>query len=165
LRVLLIQSYLGSKDRAPPAFPLGLAYLSQALKEHECTVLDPNIEEHPFSAIEKTIRKTKPSIIGISLRNIDSASFSFLPYFEAMLKFIKKLCPDVKIVVGGTGFSLFSEEIMEKFPEIDYGVFLEGEYSFPALLKNLKHPQQVKGIYFRMGEKICFTGRSQPVDN
>jgi anaerobic magnesium-protoporphyrin IX monomethyl ester cyclase len=164
LRVLLIQSYLGSKDRAPPAFPLGLAYLSQALKEHECTVLDPNIEEHPFSAIEKTIRKTKPSIIGISLRNIDSASFSFLPYFEAMLKFIKKLCPDVKIVVGGTGFSLFSEEIMEKFPEIDYGVFLEGEYSFPALLKNLKHPQQVKGIYFRMGEKICFTGRSQPVD-
>ena len=164
LKVLLIQSYLGPKDRVLPVFPLGLAYLSQALKEHECTVLDPNIEEHPSSAIEKMIEKTKPSIIGISLRNIDVNSFSFLPYFESMLKFVKKLRPDVKIVLGGTGFSLFAEEIMGKLPEIDYGVFLEGEYSFPNLLKNLNHPQQVKGIYFRNGKKVFFTGRSQPIE-
>ena len=65
LKVLLIQSYSGSKDKVLPIFPLGLAYLSQALKEHECTLLDPNVEEKPFSAIEKMIEKTNPDIIGI----------------------------------------------------------------------------------------------------
>ena len=164
LKVLLIQSYSGSKDKVLPIFPLGLAYLSHALKEHECSVLDPNVEEQPFFAIEKMIEKTKPHIIGLSLRNIDINSFSFLPYFESMLKLIKKLRPDVKIVVGGTGFSLFANELMEKYPEIDYGVFLEAEYSFPHLLKNLDHSQQVKGIFFRNNGKIIFTGRSPLVD-
>ncbi len=162
MKVLLIQGYCGPKDRVLPVFPLGLAYLSQALGEHECTVLDPNIEEHPFSAMKKAIEKTEPDVIGISLRNIDINSFSFLPYFGSMLKLVKKLSPDAKVVVGGTGFSLFPEEIMQKWPEIDFGVFLEGEVSFPALLKNLDQPQQVRGIYFRRGEKVFFTGRSSP---
>lgn len=164
MRILLIQSYLGPKDKVPPIYPLGLAYLSQALTEHECTIIDPNIEDYPVHAIEKTLEKTNPEIIGISLRNIDVNSFSFLPYFESLLKLIKKILPDAKIVVGGTGFSLFAKEIMEKYSEIDFGVFLEAEYSFPALLKNLNHPEQVKGIYFRNNGKIFFTGKNQMID-
>jgi anaerobic magnesium-protoporphyrin IX monomethyl ester cyclase len=167
LRVLLIQAYVGSRGGLP-SFPLGLAYLVGALKEHECTVIDPNTVEKPFSEIERAIDKTNPDVIGISLRNIDTAqsfsSFTFFDSFVSMLKFIKKIRPNVKIVVGGTGFSIFAKEIMELLREIDFGLFLEGEYSFPDLLRNLHNPERVKGIYFRNNEKIFFTGRSESVD-
>lgn len=168
MKVLLIQACLGRNDLGLPTFPLGLAYLSGALKEHECTVLDPNTVERPFATIEKTVEKTDPDVIGLSLRNIDTAQsnsiFSFFNSFVSMIKFIDQIRPDAKIVVGGTGFSIFPQEIMERLHEIDYGLFLEGEYSFPDLLKNLDHPERVKGIYFRNSGKVFFTGRSESVD-
>jgi len=45
MKVLLIQAPLGRKGGVLSTFPLGLAYLSGALKDHELTVLDPNIGE------------------------------------------------------------------------------------------------------------------------
>jgi len=168
MKVLLIQAYLPRKGKNTPIFPLGLAYICKTLKEHECTLLDPNTVEQPMMAIQKTVEKTDPDVIGISLRNIDTVQsdnvFSYFNSFVSMLKFIDRIRPDAKIVVGGTGFSMFAQEIMEKLREIDYGVFLEGEHSFAELLKNMDHPERVKGIYFRNNGKIFFTGRNEAID-
>ena len=168
MNVLLIQSPLDKKGTVLSAFPLGLAYLVGALKEVELTVIDPNAEENPFEKIEKTIAKTKPDVIGLSLRNIDTAissdNHSYFGAFERLMDLVHRNRSDAKIVVGGTGFSIFPEEVMERFPEIDFGLFLEAEYSFPTLLQNLDNPQKVPGLYYRSDGKLNFTGKGCPVD-
>lgn len=168
MRVLLTQGYLGGKCKEQASFPLGLVYLANSLRSHECTLFDPNVVKRPFVEMEKTIQKTDPEIVGLSLRNIDTAQshdvFSYFQTFASITKFVKRIKPDAKIVAGGPGFSMFARQIMTKLQEIDYGVFLEGEHSFPELLEKLDHPERVKGIYFRKTEKIFFTGRNKPVN-
>lgn len=168
MKVLLIQAPLCKKGGVLSTFPLGLSYLSGAIKEHEVTILDPNIEKQPFEAAQKTIVKTAPDVIGLSLRNIDTAIssdvFSFFNSFEHLIDIVQKNRSQAKIVIGGTGFSIFPRAIMERFKEIDYGLFLEGEYSFPQLLKNIDKPEKVEGIFFRKNGKVCFSGKGLPVD-
>ena len=85
MKVLLIQAPQGLKEQKELAFPLGLAYLATALKNHEPTVFDPNITKQPFNEMEKILKKTTPDVIGVSLRNIDTcasrAIFNFYPYY------------------------------------------------------------------------------------
>jgi len=168
VKVLLIPAYLGRKGQELPSFPLGLAYLLGNLNTHECTLFDPNVVERPFVETQKIIEKTEPDVIALSLRNIDTTQswdvFSYFQQFVSMLKLVKRIRPDTKIVVGGTGFSMFAQEIMVKLPEIDYGVVLEGECSFPELLEKMNHPERVSGVYFRNNGKVFFTGRRRPID-
>jgi len=51
------------------------------------------------------------------------------------LKHIKKYFPDIKLIVGGTAFSIFPKELIKKCPEETVGVIGEGE---SVLLKYLK---------------------------
>ena len=168
MKVLLIQAPLGKTGGVLSAFPLGLAYLGGALKNVELTVIDPNAEAQPFESVEKTIAKTKPDIIGLSLRNIDSSIsssvHSYFGLFSDLVALVHKNRSSAKIVVGGTGFSIFPEQIMERFPEIDYGLFLEAEYSLPALLQNMDYPQKVPGLYYRKDGKVNFSGKGCLVD-
>ena len=168
MKVLLIQSPLGRTGGETLAYPLGLAYLAGALKDVELTVIDPNMEGQPFDAAEKAIAKTRPDVIGLSLRNIDTAIssdvYSYFSSFERLVEVVQRNCSDAKIVVGGTGFSIFPEEVMLRFPAVDFGLFLEGEYSFPELLSNLDAPERVEGIYYRRNSQIHFTGKPCPVD-
>jgi len=168
VKVLLISAYLGRKGLELTSFPLGIAYLLETLKNHECTVFDPNMVERPFIETQKIVEKTEPDVIALSLRNIDTTqswdAFSYFQQFVSMLRFVRRIRPYAKIVVGGTGFSMFPQEIMMKLSEIDYGVFLEGEYSFPELLERIDHPKRVSGVYFRNNGKVFFTGRSKPID-
>ncbi len=169
MNVLLVQSYLGRKEELA-IYPIGIAYLKLVLEEkHDVVIYDPNIDKTPFPAgLIHELKRTKPDIVGISLRNLDTTSYKdrFL-YYKTMgpaIEAIKKVVPQAKITVGNTAFSMFAVEIMEKYPEIDYGIFLEGEESFPQLLENLNNPANVEGVYFREDGKIKFSGPNTPPD-
>ena len=168
MRVLLIPAYLGDRGQELPSFPLGIAYLRGRLNNHECTAFDPNTVEHPFAELQKSVDKAEPDVIAFSLRNIDTTQswdvFSYFQQFVATLKLVKQLKPEAKIVVGGTGFSMFAPEIMTRLPEIDYGIFLEGEYAFSELLEKMDRPERVRGLYFRRDGEVLFTGRREPID-
>jgi radical SAM superfamily enzyme YgiQ (UPF0313 family) len=162
MRVLLVQADLcGSRA---PIFPIGLSYVATALKKHEVRIFDPNITANYLVELEKTVRDFQPNVIGLSLRNIRlylENSNTFIPYdeqLEPIIQVVKRADPDGKIVIGGPAFSMFAEQIMSKEPEIDFGVFLDGEESMPELLENLSSPEQVTGLYVRNGDGILFTG-------
>lgn len=163
MKVLLVQSYLGQCDSFP-VYPLGLAYIGTSLnhKGHEVEIFDPNVSTHPYDDLQKRVVSFSPDIVGISLRNIDNqhrvAPFYHYQYFQHTLKTIKESSPDVKIIVGGAGFSMFAEKIMERNPSIDFGIYLEGEENVPELLDNLNNPESVSGIYFRKNGKVTFSG-------
>ena len=168
MKVLLIQAPLNKKGGLLSVFPLGLAYLSGALKNHEVTVLDPNACDNPLEEVKKNLSQVNPDVIGLSLRNIDTAistdSYSFFSSFEALTKLVHENRSDAKIIVGGTGFSIFPREIMQRFSELDYGLFLEGEETFPRLLDNLDRPERVPSIFYRKDGKMHFSGKGALVD-
>jgi anaerobic magnesium-protoporphyrin IX monomethyl ester cyclase len=163
LRVFLCQSYLGPPTAvAPVVFPLGLAYVASAIKdEHEVYCWDPNVAENPEKEFPELLEKVNPEVVGLSLRNIDSAVSSsttwYYPRFVSMVRTIRQKAPHAKIVVGGPSFSLFAKEIMKRNPEIDFGVILDGEEPFARLLKDFTHPERVNNVIFRKEKLICFS--------
>jgi radical SAM superfamily enzyme YgiQ (UPF0313 family) len=77
---------------------------------------------------------------------------------------IKSLAPDILIIAGGAGFSIFGRELMERFQELDAGVFLEGETTVREILSHHDQLDKVKGIFLRSGEDVIFTGKIPFVD-
>jgi radical SAM superfamily enzyme YgiQ (UPF0313 family) len=165
MRVLLIQSYLGGNE--PLVFPIGLACLKSRLGAYEVRAFDANASKDPAGDMRTLIGSFAPDVIGISLRNIDSTNkrevVFYYEYLNDALDTIKS-CSSAIIVVGGSGFSIYAKEIMENEPRIDFGVYLEGEHTFPDLLGNLDAPENVRSVYYRRNGKLFFTGPAEHME-
>ena len=162
-KVLLIQQYQGRKEHMGAVFPLGLAYLATALSDqYDVSVFDANLYDDPYPVIEERVSAFSPDIVGISLRNIDTLDrrdpFYYFKTIQPTIDIIKAQTPTAKIVVGGSGFSIFAEEVMERVKDIDFGVYLEGEETFPELIEKMDRPKEVKGLFFRDHQAVIFTG-------
>ncbi|MBN1424025.1 cobalamin-dependent protein [Candidatus Fermentibacteria bacterium] len=167
MRVLLVQTNTLLDE--PPIFPLGLAYLATALRTagHHVCGYDRNLGIGDSAALCRALGTVRPDVVGVSIRNIKNARpgmhLSTIDEHRSVLREIRSHAPEARIVVGGSGFSLYATELMQAIPEIDLGVFGEGEESFPALLDALDTPQSVKGVLFREDGAVRFTGRCSPV--
>jgi radical SAM superfamily enzyme YgiQ (UPF0313 family) len=165
VKVLLVQSYLGGSE--PLVYPLGLACLASALRGHEVTVFDTNTSPRPFDELGDLITKTGPEVVGVSLRNIDSTNKRKVVFYYQFLKRtidVVKSRTRAKIVIGGSGFSMFAREIMEEEQRIDYGISREGEHAFALLLDNLDAPENVSSLYYRGNGAISCTAAGPSVD-
>ena len=167
MNILLIEAYHGRTES--PVFPLGLSCLASSIKGHNLKVFDPNVSADYILELSDILKDFKPHIVGISLRNIDSTNkrrvVFYYSYLKELIDVIKAWsCRNSKIVVGGSGFSMFANEIMQDEQRIDYGVFLEGENTFPELLKHLGQPDAVRGVFFRENGRVVFTGSNEQVD-
>ncbi|MFC1636786.1 cobalamin-dependent protein, partial [Planctomycetota bacterium] len=167
MRVLLVQSHLGRIQYSPPLFPIGLCYVATGLTKHTVKIIDLNIWELPlaYNMLEKELSEFNPDVVGISIRNIDTTyRFDVFYHFKTIrptAQLIKKHNPDITLLVGGPGFSLFAQKIMERVPEFNFGIYLEGEESVAELLDNLNSPETVKGIFIRKNGAVQFTGQRQ----
>lgn len=162
MKVFLVQSLLGKKDDGC-IYPLGISYIATAIADaHEVRAFDPNTSSDPHGELRRLLREFAPDVVGISLRNIDSQGRIDIAYyykhFQAVLATAREAAAGSVIIVGGTGFSMFAQKIMERNPAIDLGVYLEAEESFPELLANLATPERVKGIYYRREGRVMYTG-------
>ncbi|MBI5196652.1 MAG: radical SAM protein [Nitrospirae bacterium] len=168
MKVLLIQLYSGTECK--PVYPIGLSYLSTALTSHEVRILDQNLcGGDPFLETEKLISVFSPEVIGISIRNIhiystEKGYFNPDKPLSLTIDAVKKISDNIIIAAGGPGFSMFPIHFMQNEPGINFGVFLEGEESFPELLKNLDSPEKVKGVYWKNKDEVLYTGRYAPPD-
>lgn len=162
MRVLLVQAFTALDMEL--VYPLGLAYLAAHLDGHEVRIFDVNLHrDAPFPALESELRAFRPTVVGISLRNMKVGmpnlhTDDFQPQQETV-RLIKRVVPEVTIIAGGTAFSLYSEIMMERLPEVDIGVWGEAEHRFPAVLADLGHPERVKGVYYRRDGDVHYTGR------
>ncbi len=156
LRVLI---FSGSREIVHVMVPpLGEAYLAAYLisQGHDVKILDLTLSNDVKRDISNAIEKFNPHLIGISIRNVDSTTypgnlFFYLPV-KRIIQYIKQIAePEIPVVLGGAGFSIFSEEILRDLKH-DIGVVGEGEYVFAEILKRLKVHNDLKKI--QMG--ICF---------
>lgn len=159
MKVFLTTSYLGGNE--PLVFPLGLAYLKAGLTGHEVRAMDLNASADPYAELAENLSAFQPDVVGISLRNIDSTNkrvvHFYYEYVATVVDIVQKNT-HAKLIIGGSGFSIFAETIMADQPGIDYGVFLEGEHTLPRLLENMNTPGDVPGVWFRKNGKIHFSG-------
>ena len=140
MKVLLISPNVESLP--DPVFPLGLAYITAALKENgmHCQVLDLCFVHDYEAAIESALTSFQPDIIGLSLRNIDNVSYpnyiSYLPFYRQVVQAIRRQS-HAPIVLGGSGFSLMPDAILE-YLGADFGIVGEAESSFVSLINHLE---------------------------
>jgi radical SAM superfamily enzyme YgiQ (UPF0313 family) len=133
MRILVVSA---NRENEPyPVAPLGAAYVASALKSagHEARILDLCFEED--SAIKDAVNGFQPDIIGLSIRNIDNLTYGksvyYLPAIKRMVETIKKTT-GAAIVAGGSGFSIFPEEVL-RYLGLEMGIIGEGEKSFLQL--------------------------------
>ena len=141
MKVLLISA---NTVTAPyPVYPLGLDYVAAALPtRHKIKIVDMN--QIDLDALARHIADFNPDAVGISLRNIDNTDTTdprgFIPGYRNLVKVVRDRC-DAPIILGGAGFSIFSEKILAALAA-DYGIVGEGEH-LTALLEAIEKRQPV----------------------
>lgn len=74
-----------------------------------------------------------------------------------VIKMLKKVKPELKIVLGGPEVSFDVAEWMHKIPEVDFIVFKEGEETFKHLLDEIQGSEKyhlVFGASYRKGDEV-----------
>lgn len=142
--------------------PIGEAYLASYLlsQGHEVMYIDLTLSNDFKNDVSKAINDFNPQLIGISIRNIDSTTypgnlFFYLP-LKNIVQYIKQIAePEIPIILGGSGFSIFSEEILRDLNH-DIGVIGDGEYVFAEILKRIENDDDPRKIE----RGICFIDRN-----
>lgn len=112
-----------------PVYPIGVDYVATALrKRHEVRVLDLACDGAE-PALVAACQSFRPDVVGLSIRNVDSAETSnpdgFIPDLERIVALLRQNT-DARLILGGPGFSIFPEPLMKRLGA-DYGIAGEGE--------------------------------------
>ncbi len=133
-----------------PTLPMGLGFVAAAVKRagHRVHFLDLMGIEKPEKMAENTLKTFRADVIGISIRNVDdqiSASPRFLIKEAADLVTLCKKLSSAPIVLGGAGYSLFPQAMLE-YLDADMGIQGEGEAAFTELLHCMEMEKTISGI-------------------
>lgn len=140
---------------------ISLGYLSETLEscdiEHDIFDMALGYDE---SMLWQKIESYKPDLVGITMVTLD--------YLDT-LKLITRLKQrfNVDVVIGGAHMSCMRQELLEEYPEINYGVVLEGESALVELCSN-QDLSTIKGLLYRHDSQVVFTGERefcQDLDN
>lgn len=77
-----------------------------------------------------------------------------------VIKVIKEVNPDGKLIVGGTTATLFPRRLMELIPEIDFIVCGDSEEPLPALLNALD-----SGMDYKIIPNLCYREGNRIIEN
>ena len=136
MRVLLIS--VNREDFPDPVYPLGLSLVASALerKGHGVEVLD--LRQEPSELLPR-ISRFRPEVVGLGLRNVDNLTWgrakSYVGAAEEAVSGVRQAF-EGPLVLGGSGFSLFPRELLERL-QVPWGIVGEGEDAFPSLLEAL----------------------------
>lgn len=165
MKVLLVDpSPLELISPIEPYEHLGLGYLGAVLRNagHEVIFLSSILDKLNFKKTVNAIVKADADLIGFSVKEI------FARRTIDIIQKLRKVGVKSKIVLGGH-YPTFSDiALLQEFPEIDYIVRGEGEYTLLELVEALQGNADLKainGLSFRLGTEII---RNEPrvlVDN
>ncbi len=164
MKILLIYPYWLEKrsntdDVVIP--PIGIYYVGAVLKENHYDVEILNwckINKTP-EKINEILLEKKPDVIGFSI--LQANRWGGIE----IAQIAKQIDPKVKIVFGGASATFLWEHFLTHFPQIDFVVIGEGEYTFLNLIKWIEKGEEeqvgnIRGIAFRKDGKIV---RTEPV--
>lgn len=179
MRILLLNPAFSAPRQAGfgLSFPLGLAYLSTALKSagHIVIGLDAAIEAPPTnladglihyglnnSQLRNRIIDAKPDIVGIGC--------FFSSRFPAVLdsaRIVKESLPGIPVIAGGAHPSIMPEKVCA-YPEIDFAMIGESEKSLVEFIDAFEKCQdfgRIDGLVFKRDGKIIINPKTKYAEN
>jgi radical SAM superfamily enzyme YgiQ (UPF0313 family) len=150
MEVLLVNP---NREQMPwPAVPVGLCTVATAAHRagHDVKVLDLAFSRDPARAVRDELLARAPSVVAISVRNIDNCNFES-PHFyleeirEAVVKVARKVAPNAKIVIGGSAVNVSPGDCLD-YLEADFSLVGEGEESFPRFLHALERHEPLSRV-------------------
>lgn len=148
MKVLLVS--VNQEKRFGATTPLGVGYVAAAARAagHEVQLLDLCFEDDNARVIREKIASWPPDAMGISVRNIDNtiylAPVSYISHLKEVVDLHRGLT-DAPIILGGAGFSLFPEALLN-YCDLSFGIVGEGEVAFPRLLAMLERGEDFRSL-------------------
>ena len=151
MNILLI---ITNRYRGPiPVIPLGACLVAESCEGtgHQVQILDFMFERDPLHALNSAINKTKPDIIGISLRNIDNNDMqhpvTFYKDLTLLIEIIRRKT-NATVILGGAAVGVMPETLL-RFTGADWAVLGDGEIVLPKVLEVLsknRMPKDIPGV-------------------
>ncbi|MFC1822703.1 radical SAM protein [Thermodesulfobacteriota bacterium] len=169
MKILLVYPYfLDERIRVEEisAPPIGMYYVAAVLKknQYDVEILNwHNIHQNP-EKIKNVLQEKRPDVIGFSILHANRWGGI------EIARVAKEFLPEAKVIFGGIGASFLWEHLLMQFPEIDYVVIGEGEYTLLDVIRYIeseksRNPEEIKGLAFRKGNRIIKTADADPVEN
>ncbi|MEK5184192.1 B12-binding domain-containing radical SAM protein [Solibacillus sp. FSL W7-1324] len=140
---------------------LAIRYLKAAAQpEFDCELAEYTIKDPAFNIVSDLFQK-KPDVVGFScyIWNINETI--------AVIRMLKTVLPDVKIVLGGPEVSYDVHEWIRKHEEIDFIIMGEGEVSFKEMLRHFNGEiplEKVPGICYLEEGKLKIHAQPPKID-
>lgn len=150
-RVLLVNPEY--KGHYPAFLPAGLGYIAESLASAgiDYDFFDMNLERN-LNKLKYKIKHLNPDLIGVQVM-----SYRYLFTYN-LIRWIKKVFPHVKIVVGGHHVSSVRQTALNDNEAIDYGIVLEGEEAIVELCQDKIPVSNIKGLLYRENENVIYNG-------
>ncbi len=165
MKVLFVTPQLGSwathgHHVAPNQMHAHWAAYAREQGTIEAEVLDCKALDIPFEKMLEIIKEKNPDVIVLGDILHSYGGFAVQKYFNDAAHAIKKILPEIKIVVGGLWYSFFGKETLEKHSAIDFVVMGEGELTFNALMEALNKGEtdfsSIAGLSSRKQGQVVF---------
>ena len=152
-----LYNFLTHKKKAAKInLPEPLHYLQPFLIKNETGKVSYFTQYHSFglsvNECAETIVQEKPAICFISC-----FAFSYALQTIALAEAIKKLSPEILIVAGGAGPSVYPEYFIRN-PSFDYVITGEAEVSVASFISCVNaddpHPEAVPNLYWKKGTQV-----------
>ncbi|MGD8992477.1 MAG: cobalamin-dependent protein, partial [Desulfobacterales bacterium] len=144
--------------------PQGVFYIAALLKKHAYDVEILNwhdINTGPQD-IRSELTEKDPDVIGFSILHANRWGGIDIA------KIAKQVNPEVKIVFGGIGATFLWEHFLTHFPQVDFVVIGEGEYTFLNLIQCLDAGQtqnidRIEGLAYRKNGQVIRNQDAEPI--
>lgn len=140
---------------------LGLRYVGEYAKQkgYAVELLEETINT-PILAVLEKLMATKAEVYAFSVHIWNK------PFVYRLVRMVKKLKPDIKIVLGGPEVSFAAERIFRELPVVDYIVQGEGEIIFSQLLQSLEQGDAIPlHIAYMRDGKVDLNGGTTVIED
>src|SRR6185503_14530363 len=150
--------------------PLGLLSLAAVLERQGISPYLVDLNHRYSEFVRVACKESEPDFVRLVVRELDSFEFdafgfsticSTYPLTLRLAKEVRRVRPEVKIILGGPQASVVDVQTLKEFPFVDFILRGEAEDTFPRLLETLSSPngklEQVGGLTHRRdGEVIRY---------
>jgi radical SAM superfamily enzyme YgiQ (UPF0313 family) len=133
--------------------PIGQGYLAETLQRQgvDYDVIDMNLG-YSFKHLCRKIDEFQPGLVGVGM-----ITRNYYDFYNLVSE-IKSKYSQVKTIAGGPHVTIMKEQVLRECPALDYGVVHDGEDTLVELCKGEKAISEIKGLLYRSGEEIAYTG-------
>ncbi|UCF00191.1 MAG: radical SAM protein [Planctomycetota bacterium] len=151
---------INTNTMIPAVSPIGLDYIAETVSKVgiKVDIVDLCLSDDPINSLKDYFANHTTGLVGVSFRNVDDCFWPsakwFVPGLAETVRTIRNMT-DAPIVVGGVGFSIFAQRIVE-YTGADFGICGDGEQAIVSLFNELQKTkcfEKVDGlIWHRNGE-------------